>query len=75
MPGEIFTIAIKLYAVAALIRKGHRIRLAIAGADFNTFPPLSNGQPEQFDIHRGDPTPSLLEVPLRPHERATRFGS
>ena len=75
VPGETFGIAIKLYAVAVLIRKGHRIRLAIAGADCDTFPPLSNGQPEQFDIHRGGPTPSFLEVPLRPHERATRFGS
>jgi predicted acyl esterase len=68
VPGEIFSIAIKLYAVAALIRKGHRIRIAIAGADRDTFPSLSNGQPEQFDIHRGGPNLSLLEVPLRPHQ-------
>jgi putative CocE/NonD family hydrolase len=66
VPGEIFTIAFKLFATAALIRRGHRIRLAIAGADRDTFRLLSNGRPERFDIHRGGPEPSAVTLPLRP---------
>jgi predicted acyl esterase len=67
IPEERFILVMKLYAVAALIREGHRIRLAIAGADHDTFPALSNGQPDQFFIHRGGSTASFLELPFRPH--------
>lgn len=66
VPGEPFTIHLKLFSTAALIRKGHCLRLAIAGADCETFAPLSNGQPERFDIHRGGAVPSTIELPLRP---------
>jgi uncharacterized protein len=65
VPGEVFTLKFKLYSTVALIRKGHRIRLAIAGADSDTFERLSNGQPEQFDILRGGAEPSAVELPLR----------
>jgi uncharacterized protein len=64
-PGEAFTLQFKLYSTAALIRKGHRIRLAIAGADLDTFMRLSNGQPERFDILRGGAEPSVVVLPLR----------
>jgi uncharacterized protein len=63
-PGEAFTLQFKLYSTAALIRKGHRIRLAIAGADLDTFMRLSNGQPERFDILRGGAEPSVVVLPL-----------
>ena len=39
-PGEFFTVAIKLFAVAALIQRGHLIRLAIAGARLGDPPQL-----------------------------------
>ncbi len=66
VPGETFTLAFKLFATAALIRRGHRIRLAIAGADRDTFAPIPAGQPEHFTIHRGGPEPSGITLPLRP---------
>jgi hypothetical protein len=72
VPGAIFTIAFKLFATAALIRRDHRIRLAIGGADHDTFRPLSNGQPERFDIHRGGLEPSGVTLPLRPWRSPTR---
>lgn len=37
VPGEKFSIAFKLYSVAVRIKKGNRIRLAISGADIDTF--------------------------------------
>jgi uncharacterized protein len=65
VPGEAFTLEFKLYSTAALIRKGHRVRLAIAGADADTFARLSNGQSESFDILRGGAEPSSVQLPLR----------
>ena len=66
VPGEPFTLRMKLFATAALIRKGHRLRLAIAGCDKDSFERLSNGEAERFDIHRGGAEPSRIELPLRP---------
>lgn len=65
VPGESFTMTFKLYATAALIKKGHRIRLAVAGADLDTFRRMSNGHAEQFGIYRGGAEPSIVELPLR----------
>jgi uncharacterized protein len=65
VPGEAFTLKFKLYSTATLIKKGHRMRLAIAGADSETFARLSKGQPEQFEIFRGGAEPSVVELPLR----------
>jgi hypothetical protein len=66
VPGETFTLAFKLFATAALIRRGHRLRLAIAGADHDTFAPIPAGRAEHFTIHRGGVEPSEITLPLRP---------
>jgi len=65
VPGEPFTLKFKLNATAALIKRDHRLRLAIAGADADSFRRLSTGTAERFDIYRGGGEPSVLEVPLR----------
>ncbi|MCJ1401054.1 hypothetical protein MMC11_004266 [Xylographa trunciseda] len=65
VPGEKFSMAFKLYSVAALIKKGHRIRLAIGGADIDTFRRLSQA-PERFEVYRGGSEMSRLNLPLRP---------
>ncbi len=66
IPGEPFTLRLKLFSTAALIKKGHRLRLAIAGCDKDSFAPMSNGESECFDIHRGGAEASAIEIPLRP---------
>ncbi|KAK5064910.1 hypothetical protein LTR84_000744 [Exophiala bonariae] len=65
VPEQDFTVKVKLFATAALIRKGHRIRLAISGADADTFRSFHRGLDERFDIHCGGTNPSVFEVPLR----------
>lgn len=69
VPGQEFTVAIKLFAVAALIKKGHRIRLAIAGRDVDTFRSMHPGRDERFDIlcggGGGSKPSSSFQVPLR----------
>ncbi len=64
VPGEPFTLSLKLFATAALIRKGHRLRLAIAGADRDTF--ASPAARDRFELHLGGDEPSRIEIPLRP---------
>jgi hypothetical protein len=64
VPGERFSLSFKLYSVAILIKKGHRVRLAIGGADIDTFRRLSPA-PERFEIYRGGHEMSRLKLPLR----------
>jgi hypothetical protein len=64
-PGEVMTIEFPLMPVAALIRPGHRLRLAIAGADKDWFTVYSNGGPERFDIRIGEGG-SHVTLPVRP---------
>jgi hypothetical protein len=51
--------------VAARIAVGHRIRIAIGGADTHMFMTYANGGPERFDIFLGVDG-STLSLPLRP---------
>lgn len=64
-PGQVFEVQIGLFPVAALIRKGHAVRVAIAGADAGTFRRYSEGKPDVFTIHRGGARPSAVDLPLR----------
>jgi putative CocE/NonD family hydrolase len=63
--GERMRIEFALSSVAARIQAGHRIRIAIGGADTHMFMTYSNGGPERFDIHFGAGG-STLTLPLRP---------
>ena len=64
-----------LMPMAWLFRLGHRIRIAIAGADYGNFelnPGLCTGDtpetcPETvLQVHRGPATPSRIELPVIP---------
>jgi uncharacterized protein len=64
-PGESTTIRFALYPTSVLLRKGHRIRLALAGADgdiFQRYPP--QGTPT-WTIYRDATRDSFLELPRR----------
>jgi len=64
-PGEVMEVKFALLPTAALIRKGHRLRLAIAGHDADTFRRYPAAGPASFDIHYGARTPSAIDVPMR----------
>ncbi|NNF27096.1 MAG: hypothetical protein HKN73_07750, partial [Gemmatimonadetes bacterium] len=52
-----------LWPIAALVRAGHRVRLAIAGADADMFDPLPpDGQ--TLHVHRGGENPSRITLPV-----------
>lgn len=64
-PGEEMTLEFALMPTAALLRPGHRIRIAIAGADSDWFSIYSNGGPERFTVRTGEGGSSVT-LPLRP---------
>lgn len=64
-PGETMTLEFPLMPVAALIRPGHRLRLAIAGADKDWFTVYSNGGSERFDVRIGEGGSQVI-IPARP---------
>jgi putative CocE/NonD family hydrolase len=62
-PGELMQVELPLLPVAALLRKGHRLRLSLAGADAGTFPLLSDA-PATWSVGYGR-AGSSLRVPLK----------
>lgn len=60
-PGELMQVELPLWPVAALLRRGHHLRISLAGADEGTFPLLSD-EPARWSVAFG----STLTVPTRP---------
>jgi hypothetical protein len=65
-PGQPFEIKIALFPVAALIKQGHSVRIAIAGADADTFRRYSEGKPDVFTVFHSAAKPSIVHLPLKP---------
>lgn len=64
IPGEIAEIKFGLYATSVVIREGHRIRIAIAGADKDTFARYpAEGKPT-IKVHRNKNYTSNIDLPL-----------
>ena len=65
IPGEVAELNFELWATSVLIREGHRLRIAIAGADKDTFTryPLDGGEPT-ITIERNSRYPSHVVLPL-----------
>jgi putative CocE/NonD family hydrolase len=64
MPGELMHVELTLLPVAARIRKGHRLRLSLAGADADNFSMLTE-TPATWSVAYGGRNGSTLSVPLR----------
>jgi putative CocE/NonD family hydrolase len=63
-PGEVVSIEIGMIPTSVLFRKGHRIRLALAGADKDTFTRIpENGMPT-WTIERNRTLRSELDLPV-----------
>ena len=68
MPGELATLTFQLQATSVLLRKDHRIRVSIAGADSGTFirrPSVAEGE-VTLHVSRGGAEPSFIELPVVP---------
>lgn len=66
VPGEVAEITFDLWATSVLIREGHRIRVAIAGADADNFLRYPrNGDVPVLSVQRGGGYASRIELPMR----------
>ena len=67
VPGEVAEVSFDLWATSVLIREGHRIRVAIAGADADTFLryPRDGGVPV-LSVQRNAAHPSAIVLPMKP---------
>jgi predicted acyl esterase len=64
-PGEAATIRFSLYPTSVLLHKGHRIRIALAGADASLFQRYPEEGTPVWTIYREARRASFLELPVR----------
>ena len=69
-PGEAVTIRFSLCPTSVLLRKGHRIRIALAGADASMFKRYPAEGTPTWTVYREAQRASFLELPVR-HNRET----
>ncbi len=64
IPGQLAEVSFPLWPISALVRRGHRLRLAIAGADADTFDPIPADGRATLTVHRGGGDGSRLTLPI-----------
>jgi putative CocE/NonD family hydrolase len=65
-PGATETISFGMLAVSAMARTGDRIRLAIAGADKDSFPRYPAEGTPWIEVFRSSTLPSFVDLPIAP---------
>jgi putative CocE/NonD family hydrolase len=68
IPHEITEVTVDLVPMSYLFPAGHRIRVAIAGADASHFA-VPDGTPPTLAVHRGQLRPSHIDLPVIPPVR------
>jgi hypothetical protein len=64
-PGDVYELDVPLKAMSYVFERGHRLRITIAGADFQNAWPV--GEPGVHTIHRGGSQASHIVLPIIPH--------
>ena len=67
-PGRAEPVRIALSPIAVRLRKGERLRLAIAGADADNFERIPAAGPETLEVRRTRAAPSFVEIPTLPRQ-------
>jgi hypothetical protein len=67
VPGKTVELTFDLWATSAMIPKGNRIRIAVAGADKDNFAryPLGSTKPPTIVVERNRRCPSRVVLPMR----------
>ncbi len=65
-PGEIATLPITLIPTSVLVRKGHKLRLSLAGADASAFVRLPAEGDPVITVSCGAEQPSWIDLPVMP---------
>ncbi len=66
VPGEVAEIRFGLLPTSALVRKGHRLRIAIAGHDASTFARIPAEGAPTITVHRDRVRASHVDLPIVP---------
>jgi predicted acyl esterase len=66
VPGEVAEIRFGLLPTSALVRKGHRLRIAIAGHDASTFARIPSDGAPTITVHRDRVRASHMDLPIVP---------
>jgi uncharacterized protein len=74
-PGEPATIRFSLYTTSVLLRKGHRIRLGLAGADAGVYRRYPAEGTPTWKVYREAERASFLELPVRERQGGTATSS
>ena len=65
VPGDVYELDIPLKTMSYVFERGHRLRVSIAGADFQNAWPVA--EPGVHTIHRGGGRASHIVLPVIPH--------
>lgn len=71
-PGKIAELNFTLMPVSVLIRSGHRLRIALAGADADTFARIPESGDAVYTVHRDRLYPSHVILPIIPPSTEAR---
>jgi uncharacterized protein len=66
IPGEVAELSFGLLPVSVLVRKGHRLRVAIGGHDKDTFARIPEKEVPTIRVHRDRIHASHVEIPIIP---------
>lgn len=65
VPDEVMEISLDLLPTSWLFRRGHRIRIAVAGADADNFVQVpDDGPAPTFELHHGGDRPAGVDLPV-----------
>jgi hypothetical protein len=64
VPGQVTTLQFGLIPTSVVFRKGHRIRLALSGADKDTFKRIPETGGATWTVHHSATHPSYVELPV-----------
>lgn len=65
VPGEVATLTFGLLPISVLIRRGHRLRVALAGADADSFARIPAEGSPSWRVMRGPEHPSCIDLPVK----------
>ncbi len=65
VPGEIAELSFDLWATSALVKRGHRIRIAVAGADKDSFERYPRSGSPNITVARSRRHPSHVVLPMK----------
>jgi putative CocE/NonD family hydrolase len=63
VPGQTTEVSLRLHAVSAVVPKGDRLRLAIAGADADTFARYPQQGDPTYTVYRSPAAPTFIDLP------------